>query len=139
MSVVVWPDVFLVVLGLLAVLPRLWTVFRRRQTAHPATLRRSVRTATVLLFYLGTSFLSVVGIDIGLAAWDKAHRPNTDNWDAALAAFFEAYRSRPIDPEAFPKPEAPDFRLPALDEDRSVRLSDFRGRKPVVLIFGSFG
>ena len=139
MSVVIWPDVFLVALGLLAVSPRLWMGSRRRQTVRPFSLRRGIRTATVLLFYLGISVLAVAVVDIGLAGWDKSHRPNTDNRDAALAAFFEAYRSRPIDPEVFPKPEAPDFRLPALDEDRSVRLSDFRGCKPVVLIFGSFG
>lgn len=33
---------------------------------------------------------------------------------------------------------APDFTLPKHDEDRSITLSQFRGKKPVVLIFGSF-
>jgi hypothetical protein len=33
---------------------------------------------------------------------------------------------------------APDFDLPALDQPARVRLSDFRGRQPVVLIFGSY-
>jgi hypothetical protein len=99
-----------------------------------------MRTAMVLWSYLGFGFLLVVGVDATMAEWDKAHRPNTDDGGAALAQLLEAYRlCSPIDPEAFPKPEAPDFRLPALDEDRTVRLSDFRGHKPVVLIFGSFG
>jgi hypothetical protein len=33
---------------------------------------------------------------------------------------------------------APDFTLPLLDHSGSVRLSSFRGRQPVVLIFGSY-
>jgi len=33
---------------------------------------------------------------------------------------------------------APDFELPLLDHSGSVRLSSFRGDKPVVLIFGSY-
>jgi hypothetical protein len=33
---------------------------------------------------------------------------------------------------------APDFTLPTQDGDRQFRLSQFRGKKPVVLIFGSF-
>jgi hypothetical protein len=34
--------------------------------------------------------------------------------------------------------EAPDFSLPLLDHSGSVRLSSFRGSRPVVLVFGSF-
>ena len=34
--------------------------------------------------------------------------------------------------------EAPDFELPLLSSTESVRLSSFRNRKPVVLIFGSY-
>jgi hypothetical protein len=34
--------------------------------------------------------------------------------------------------------EAPDFELRRLDGQGSVRLSTFRGAKPVALIFGSF-
>lgn len=33
---------------------------------------------------------------------------------------------------------APDFKLKTLDGSKSVRLSKFRGQKPVVLIFGSY-
>ncbi len=33
---------------------------------------------------------------------------------------------------------APDFTLPRHDEDKTITLSQFRGKKPVVLIFGSF-
>lgn len=33
---------------------------------------------------------------------------------------------------------APDFALKTLDGTETIRLSDFRGKKPVVLIFGSF-
>ena len=33
---------------------------------------------------------------------------------------------------------APDFRLPTLDHKQTVALSDFRGNRPVVLVFGSY-
>lgn len=34
--------------------------------------------------------------------------------------------------------EAPDFNLEAQDKSGAVKLSSFRGRKPVVLVFGSY-
>jgi peroxiredoxin len=34
--------------------------------------------------------------------------------------------------------QAPDFELPLLDRTRQVRLSAFRGDRPVVLVFGSY-
>jgi len=34
--------------------------------------------------------------------------------------------------------EAPDFTLRTLDGEGTVKLSDFRGKKPVVLVFGSY-
>ena len=34
--------------------------------------------------------------------------------------------------------EAPDFTLPILDRSETVSLSSFRGKQPVVLIFGSY-
>ncbi len=33
---------------------------------------------------------------------------------------------------------APDFTLPSFDDELTIRLSQFRNRKPVVLVFGSF-
>lgn len=33
---------------------------------------------------------------------------------------------------------APDFELRDINGENPIRLSDFRGRKPVALIFGSF-
>lgn len=37
-----------------------------------------------------------------------------------------------------PGDAAPDFRLPTLDHRETVQLSQFRGSRPVVLIFGSY-
>jgi hypothetical protein len=34
--------------------------------------------------------------------------------------------------------EAPDFQLPTLDHKSEVQLSSFRGKQPVVLVFGSY-
>ncbi len=33
---------------------------------------------------------------------------------------------------------APDFALKTKEQDRTVRLSSFRGKRPVVLVFGSY-
>lgn len=33
---------------------------------------------------------------------------------------------------------APDFTLPTLDKSAQVELASFRGKKPVVLVFGSY-
>jgi peroxiredoxin len=33
---------------------------------------------------------------------------------------------------------APDFTLPTLDKSANVQLSSFRGKQPVVLVFGSY-
>jgi AhpC/TSA family protein len=33
---------------------------------------------------------------------------------------------------------APDFSLPTADKNARVRLSDYRGQRPVVLVFGSY-
>ena len=37
-----------------------------------------------------------------------------------------------------PGDEAPDFDLQTVDKTARVKLSDFRGKKPVVLVFGSY-
>ena len=37
-----------------------------------------------------------------------------------------------------PGDPAPDFSLPTLDRKDTVRLSSFRGSRPVVLVFGSY-
>ena len=34
--------------------------------------------------------------------------------------------------------EAPDFTLPLVDHSTEIRLSSFRGQKPVILVFGSY-
>lgn len=37
-----------------------------------------------------------------------------------------------------PGETAPDFKLPKLDKSGEVALADFRGKSPVVLVFGSY-
>lgn len=63
---------------------------------------------------------------------DKAKIP-----DLMRQAFFEGDVGSPFEGPR-PGAEAPDFALPTHDGKSTVRLSDFRGKKPVVLIFGSF-
>jgi peroxiredoxin len=50
---------------------------------------------------------------------------------AAWQAKYDARAPKAGDPAA-------DFQLCDVDGQQSVRLSDFRGKKPVVLVFGSF-
>ena len=123
-----WLDVSLVVFGLLAISPLLWSLLRRGQAVRSCWLGRLMQTAERPLFHAGVVGLALAGIDLGWGAWEEAY------------VFFHDYYKRIGRTDLFPRnAEAPDFSLPVLDEDREVRLSDFRGRKPVVLIFGSFG
>jgi len=45
-------------------------------------------------------------------------------------------RQRPAGPRV--GEPAPDFKLKTKDGQREVRLSSFKGQRPVVLVFGSF-
>lgn len=49
----------------------------------------------------------------------------------AWQARYDAHAPKAGDP-------APDFQLSDVDGEHSVRLSDFQGKTPVVLVFGSF-
>lgn len=119
MNLLILPDVLLRALGLPVLSPRLGKAARRRKSVCRSTLNRPMRAATALLFCLGLSGCTTAGIDAGLAGQDPAHRHGiADNIRKNMMA--------------------PDFCLPTLDEHRTVRLSDFRGHKPVVLIFGNF-
>jgi hypothetical protein len=120
MNLLIWLDLPLIAFALLIMSPRLCYALFRRRIDGRAALSRRVQTATVLLFYLGLGVLGTACVDAGLAEWAKGLRFGGADDDIREAMM------------------APDFTLPALDEDRIVRLSDFRGNKPVVLIFGNF-
>lgn len=49
----------------------------------------------------------------------------------------ERRRNRPVE-KVQEGDSAPDFELKSLDGKGTVRLSSFRGKKPVALIFGSY-
>ena len=129
MNVHVWLDVPLAVFGLLAMSLWPWLAFRGRRSLRPSSsVRRFLPAAAIVLFFLGLGSFLMAGLDVGAAAWEDAHRPRSGPYDINQFNLENASHE-----------EAPDFSLPALDEDRSIRLSDYRGHKPVVLIFGSFG
>ena len=92
----------------------------RRQT------RRSL--GTILMLFLGVGSLASAALDVGLSEWDKTRRPLDD--DGEFIGFSQA--TLPVGSPA------PDFALPSLDDGRMIRLGDFRGRKPVLLMLGSF-
>ena len=60
--------------------------------------------------------------------------PNTLAQRMEYRAWQKKYNS--LAPKA--RDEAPDFELRDANGENPVRLSDFRGKKPVALIFGSF-
>jgi hypothetical protein len=126
MSFLVSLDAYLVVLGCFALSPRLWYWLVRWRTKRPPLHDRPRRGATAILFYLGVVSLALAAVDGGLAVWQF----NTRSEDA---------ESGEMRTDLFPQvEEAPDFSLPSLQDGRTVRLSDYRGHKPVVLVFGSF-
>lgn len=120
MNLLFWLDLPLMALGLLAMTPELWYLFRRRRLVCRDDFGRGVRTAAALVFYLGLGTLTAAGVDAGLAEWNEACRLRGSEDTIGVAMM------------------APDFCLPSLDKERTVRLSDYRGHKPVVLIFGNF-
>ncbi len=55
-----------------------------------------------------------------------------------IAVPFETLWMRARSGSLKPGDLAPDFQLPTLDHQDTVRLSSFRGSRPVVLVFGSY-
>ncbi len=51
---------------------------------------------------------------------------------------FETFWTRARAGTIHPGDTAPDFQLSTLDHKREVQLSSFRGKQPVVLVFGSY-
>ncbi len=119
MNLLVWLDLPLMGLGLLAMSPGFWYMFYMRRRFPRG---RGLPTATALLFALGLGTFTVGGVDAGLAEWDEACRLKVNDHSVQLEESMMA----------------PDFSLPSLDEGRTIRLTGYRGRKPVVLIFGNF-
>lgn len=116
MNLLIWLDLPLMALGLLAMAPGFWYLFCLRQIV----LGRGVRTALSLVFSLGLGAFTVAGVDAGLAQWDKARRVQGSGDTIGVSKM------------------APDFALSSPEDNHTIRLSDFRGHKPVVLIFGNF-
>jgi hypothetical protein len=118
MNLLFWLDIPLILIGFLAISPWLWHSVRRQQARRPFR-GRGVRMTATVLFCLGVATIGSAGIDAGLAYREEARR-------AGRVADIRVTMM------------APDFHLSSLDEERMVRLSEYRGQKPVVLIFGNF-
>jgi len=59
-----------------------------------------------------------------------------DNILSASERWMRAWQAQ--DRAALEKVLAPDFTLPTLDRKSTVHLAEFRGSRPVVLVFGSY-
>lgn len=57
---------------------------------------------------------------------------------AMLLVPFETLWNRARGGRLAPGELAPDFTLPTVDNQSRVRLSQFRGERPIVLVFGSY-
>jgi hypothetical protein len=119
MPPLVWLDSSLAILGMMFVAAAIW---RRRRPQRPSL-------GTVLMFFVGVGQLAAAAVDVGLAEWEKSRRPG--DYDPGDDPPYLVKRLSAGEP-------APDFSLPSLKDGRPLYLSDFRDRKPVLLIFGSF-
>jgi hypothetical protein len=127
----IWLDVPLTVFGMLGLAFWGWIRFRQRRLL-PSLRRAHSWSAVGMTVALGLSLtaLAVAAVDVGEAEWENARRPyDSDAVDYVLPAM-------PRLPVGL---TAPDFRLPRLNGEGTVQLSDLREHKPVVLLFGSFG
>ena len=112
-----------------------------RRSALPMNRSRTLRIVVSLVIVLGALYgLLVAGVYWAMTQPPErfggvmkhvpgplmAVLPFRPLWMSARAGDLE-----PGDP-------APDFVLPLRDNSGEVRLSDFRGERPVVLIFGSY-
>jgi hypothetical protein len=90
-----------------------------------------------LFLCLSLGLLGAVAADTALSGWQKARRLAALRGKKAanISAIFMGIMS----PRELVGSAAPDFTLTRMDDGRPVRLGDFRGREPVVLVFGSFG
>jgi hypothetical protein len=89
-----------------------------------------------LLASLALAVVGAIVVNADLSARQKARvRDGVRGKPAAnVPAIF-----LPLPPLKLVGSAAPDFTLPRLEDGRPVRLGDFRGHRPVVLAFGSFG
>ena len=101
-------------------------------------MRSVLVRSVIVLFVLWVAFA-------GFIAWAMRQPPETFGHVMArmpVAAYFvipfETLWTRARAGALQPGQPAPDFSLPALDKGQAVQLSSFRGREPVVLIFGSY-
>ena len=123
MGLIAWMDGPLVLFGA-AALVLAWAG-RRRLGAIGATLASLA----------GLAAFVVVSADMGLRWWEEAQR-------IVITRSPEDYAASGLPMRLFPPlsvgSPAPDFTLPPLHGGPPVRLSDIRGRKPVVLVLSSF-
>lgn len=82
---------------------------------------------------------------VGFIAWAMRQPPETFGHVMAkmpTAAYFvipfETLWTRARAGALRPGQAAPDFSLAMLDKSQTVQLSSFRGKEPVVLVFGSY-
>ncbi len=115
------------------------TVFDRSHAGLESSAMRSVLfRAAVVLTVLWLTF-------VGFIAWSMHQPPETFGRVMArmpVAAYFvlpfETLWTQARAGTLQAGEAAPDFSLPLLNQSAAVELSSFRGKEPVVLVFGSY-
>ena len=74
--------------------------------------------------------VSIVFVALSLTAHAWSQSPDTAKRRSAA--------DRPREGALQPGDEAPNFKLKKLHADEEIELSSFRGKRPVVLVFGSY-
>jgi hypothetical protein len=101
------------------------------------TKRYLLRTVAVL-FPLWLIFVSIIAYEMHKPPEQfgrfMSHMPIATFFLAPFETMWVRARAGVLKPGA----SAPDFHLKTLDKTSQVSLSDFRGKSPVVLVFGSY-
>ena len=99
---------------------------------------RTLRTLGILLTCLPLAAILVVGGDRVLQARRRTRGGQNPIEGSPMSSSMQQMMFRASRPGLARGEEAPDFTLPDAS-GRPVTLSSFRGKRPVVLVFGSFG
>jgi hypothetical protein len=131
MEPLLWLDIPLLIGGGCALAMLVWNRRGKHGKRTPRSKRR-LPWIQPLVLSMGLTSLAAAGMDIGLAELEVYHRcenqaPYVDGFE-----FFDPMQLFEAGTLAS------DFDLPTLEGGRSIKLSDYRGRKPVLLVFGNF-
>jgi peroxiredoxin len=106
-------------------------------SAEASPQRKRWRSAAILALCLLLGSACIFALDRALVEPDSAPEPPYESGHQPVSTIVHTYDGWMSEGMAAGE-EAPDFRLTNPADGHEVHLASFRGRRPVVLIFGSF-